>query len=101
MGMNDQRTLYCGNRHRRADGVPIGHSCRILAPEYLRAERLEEYGWAATLIERMPLVLHAGAADLRQAPGQPAEHEPTQARAIGSPSAPGPRAAFPSPGRSV
>ncbi len=70
--MNDQRTIYCGNRHRRADGVPIGHSCRILAPEYLRAERLEEYGWAATLLERMPLVLHPGAADLRQASGRAA-----------------------------
>jgi len=61
--MNDQRTIYCGNRHRTLDGVPVGHSCRVLAPEYLEAERLEEYGRAASVLERMPLILHLGVAE--------------------------------------
>ncbi|WP_242337744.1 MULTISPECIES: hypothetical protein [Anaeromyxobacter] len=88
--MNDQRTIYCGKRHRRADGVPVGHSCRILAPEYLRAERLEEYGWAAALLERMPIVLHAGAADLGQGRGGAPEHPRTAAlRPLDGSSGPG------------
>lgn len=61
--MNDQHTVYCGNRHRRLDGVPIGHSCRVLAPEFLAAERREEYGLAAAVLERMELVLHDGLVD--------------------------------------
>ncbi|HSD22153.1 MAG TPA: hypothetical protein VLC54_19030 [Anaeromyxobacter sp.] len=61
--MNDQRTIYCGARHRTTDGAPIAHNCRILAPEYLEAERLEEYGRAASVLERMPLILHPGVAE--------------------------------------
>jgi hypothetical protein len=68
-GMTSQRTLYCGNRHRTLDGVPLAHSCRVLAPEYLEAERREEYGRAASLLERMPLILHAGVAEAH--PGDP------------------------------
>jgi hypothetical protein len=63
--MNDQHTIYCGNLHRRLDGVPIAHSCRVLAPEYLEAERREEYGRAASILERMPLVLHPGTRDVQ------------------------------------
>lgn len=62
-GMTSQRTLYCGKPHRTLDGVPVAHSCRVLAPEYLEAERLEEYGRAASLLERMPLILHSGVAE--------------------------------------
>ena len=61
--MKAQHTIYCGKGHRTLDGVPVAHSCRVLAPEYLEAERREEYGRAASLLERMPLVLHPGVAE--------------------------------------
>lgn len=66
--MNAQHTLYCGRRHRRADGIPIAHPCRVLAPEFLRAERCEEYGLAAAVLEEMALVLHAGIPDTPESP---------------------------------
>jgi hypothetical protein len=59
----EQRTIYCGKRHRRSDGLPVAHACRILDPDYLEAERLEEYGRAVEVLERMPLVLHDGVAE--------------------------------------
>lgn len=61
--MNAQHTIYCGNRHRRRDGIPIAHACRILAPEFLEAERREEYGVAASVLEKMEVVLHGGVPD--------------------------------------
>jgi len=61
----EQITIYCGKRHRRSDGLPVAHACRILDPEFLEAERLEEYGRAVSVLERMPLVLHDGVADER------------------------------------
>lgn len=59
--MNEQWTIYCGKPHRTADGVPIGHACRVLPREYLEAERREEYGRAVDVLERAPLVLHVPA----------------------------------------
>ncbi len=56
--MTEQRTIYCGKPHRTADGVPIDHACRVLPRDYLEAERREEYGRAAAVLERAPLVLH-------------------------------------------
>jgi hypothetical protein len=61
--MVEQRTVYCGKVHRTADGVPVDHACRVLAPAFLEAERAEEYGRAADVLEEMPLVLHAGIAE--------------------------------------
>jgi hypothetical protein len=58
----EQTTIYCGKRHRRSDGLPVAHACRILDPDFLEAERLEEYGRAARVLERMPLLLHDGVA---------------------------------------
>lgn len=58
--MTEQRTIYCGKPHRKADGIPIDHACRVLFPEFLEAERWEEYGRAVQVLERMPLVLHEG-----------------------------------------
>ena len=58
--MNTQQTLYCGQRHRLADGVPIGHRCRVLAPAFLEAERKDAYDEAVDALEGMPLVLHPG-----------------------------------------
>jgi hypothetical protein len=78
--MNGQRTLYCGNRHRTADGVPVAHSCRVLTPEYLAAERREEYGRAASLLESMPLILHPGVGHTPDA--QPREPRPLSRVAI-------------------
>lgn len=60
--MNEQLTVYCGKPHRTADGVPVGHSCCILLPAFLEAERAEEYGRAADVLERMPIVFHPGIA---------------------------------------
>ncbi len=45
------------------DGAPVQHSCRVLDPAYLRAERAEEYGTAAALLQRMRLELHQGVED--------------------------------------
>jgi hypothetical protein len=56
----NQRTLYCGQIHRTGDGVPVAHACRVLDPDYLHAERTQDYGRAAALLEQMPLVLHGG-----------------------------------------
>jgi hypothetical protein len=56
----NQRTVYCGKLHRTEDGVPVEHACRVLAPEYLHAERAQEYGRAATILERMRMALHGG-----------------------------------------
>ncbi len=53
-------TIYCGKRHRATDGVPLAHACRILAPEFLEAERRCDFLRAADVIEAMPLVLHGG-----------------------------------------
>ncbi len=58
--MKFQRTIYCGKMHRTYDGVPVDHACRILDPAYLQAERTEEYGRAAALLEAMKLVRHGG-----------------------------------------
>ncbi len=54
------KTIYCGKKHRLSDGVPVGHACRILDPAYLRAERDQEYGTAARLLQGMRLELHGG-----------------------------------------
>lgn len=67
----NQRTLYCGKLHRTEDGVPVAHPCRVLDPDYLRAERTEDYGRAAALIERMRLVLHGGAFEASDAAPSP------------------------------
>jgi hypothetical protein len=61
--MRAQETLYCGKRHRIADGVPVGHRCRVLPPRFLEAERHEEFGRAVDVLERAPVVLHAGVDD--------------------------------------
>jgi hypothetical protein len=61
--MRAQQTVYCGKCHRTSDGAPIAHPCRILDPAFLAAEREEEYGRAATILERMRLVLHQGVSD--------------------------------------
>ena len=58
--MTEQRTLYCGKPHRKTDGVPIDHACRVLPPAFLEAERGEDYGRAADVLERVPIVLHRG-----------------------------------------
>lgn len=59
--MNGHReTIYCGKPHRLRDGAPVGHSCRLLDPAYLAAERDEDYGRAASILVLMPLVLHDG-----------------------------------------
>jgi hypothetical protein len=68
--MSEQRTVYCGRPHRKADGVPIDHACRVLFPAFLEAERAEEYGRAAEVLEDMPLVLHAGIARERRGGGR-------------------------------
>lgn len=67
----EQTTIYCGKRHRKADGLPVAHACRVLDPDFLEAERLEEYGRAARVLERMPLVLHDGVADERGRDSRP------------------------------
>ncbi len=54
------RTIYCDDLHRLDNGLPIGHACRVLDPEYLVAERDQEYSQAASLLESMPLTLHWG-----------------------------------------
>jgi hypothetical protein len=56
----NQRTIFCGKLHRTDDGVPVDHACRVLEPDYLRAERSEEYGRAAALLERMRVLRHDG-----------------------------------------
>jgi hypothetical protein len=56
----NQRTIFCGKLHRTKDGVPVAHACRVVEPDYLHAERAQEYGRAATLLERMRVVLHDG-----------------------------------------
>jgi hypothetical protein len=53
-------TIYCGRRHRTSDGVPVEHPCRLLDPEYLKAEHAKDYERAAEILERMPLILHGG-----------------------------------------
>lgn len=58
-----QQTVYCGKHHRTTDGVPLGHACRVLLPEFLEAERRLEYERAADVLEGMPLVLHDGVGD--------------------------------------
>ena len=58
--MSLQRSIYCGKLHRRADGLPINHACRVLDPAYLEAERREDYGRAAAVLDETPLVLHKG-----------------------------------------
>jgi hypothetical protein len=58
--MKDQLTIYCRRRHRIADGVPIAHSCRVLDPAFLEAERNDALGEAADVLDRMPVVLHPG-----------------------------------------
>lgn len=64
-----QRTVYCGRPHRKADGVPIDHPCRVLFPAFLEAERAEEYGRAADVLDEMPLVLHPGVASAARSAG--------------------------------
>lgn len=32
-------TLYCNKPHRLSDGQPVGHRCRVLPPEILKAEQ--------------------------------------------------------------
>jgi len=58
--MSTYVTLYCGESHRTSDGVPVEHSCRVLDPEYLKAERDKDYERAVELLERMPLILLDG-----------------------------------------
>ena len=55
-----QRTIYCGKPHRLVDGAPIGHSCRLLDPEFLTAEHDTDYLRAASILQNMRLVLHGG-----------------------------------------
>ena len=62
-------TIYCGRPHRTADGFPIGHTCRVLAPEYLAAERAKDYELALAILERMPLTLREGLPDESSATG--------------------------------
>jgi hypothetical protein len=63
-----QQTVYCGRPHRTSDGVPVGHACRVLLPEFLEAERRLEYERAVEVLEAMPIVLHVGVAG---GPGDP------------------------------
>jgi hypothetical protein len=58
--MPTYHTIYCGRRHRTSDGTPVEHSCRVLDPEYLKAERAKDYERAIELFERMPITLHDG-----------------------------------------
>lgn len=58
--MVEQLTIYCGKPHRTSDGVPVEHACRVLLPAFLEAERTEDFGRAADVLEGMPLVLHRG-----------------------------------------
>lgn len=51
--------------------MPVAHACRVLDPDYLRAERMQEYGRAAALMERMRLVLHGGTFEARDAAPSP------------------------------
>ncbi len=67
LGSQTQQTAYCGRRHRLDDGAPLNHACRVLAPEFLCAERDGCYELAASLLERMALELHPGAAQPRDA----------------------------------
>lgn len=43
-----------------SDGVPIGHACRVLSPEFLRAERAKECEHAIAALHEMPILLHDG-----------------------------------------
>jgi hypothetical protein len=58
--VSEHRSIYCGGVHRLHDGAPLGHACRVLDPDFLRAELDEEYASAAELLEIMPIVLHRG-----------------------------------------
>jgi hypothetical protein len=58
--VSEHRSIYCGGVHRLRDGAPLGHACRVLDPDFLRAELEEEYASAAELLEIMPIVLHRG-----------------------------------------
>ena len=53
-------TMYCGKHHRLSDGAPVDHSCRVLDPEYLQAERHHHYERAVAILQRMPIDLHRG-----------------------------------------
>ena len=57
-GMPTYLTIYCGRHHRISDGFPVKHSCRVLDPEYLKAEQIKDYDRASALLEQMPLILH-------------------------------------------
>jgi hypothetical protein len=58
--MNEQLTIYCGRRHRIADGAPIAHRCRLLSPAFLEAERNDAWDEAVDTLEGMPVILHPG-----------------------------------------
>jgi hypothetical protein len=62
------RTIYCGEPHRMADGLPVGHACRVLDPAFLLAERDEDLSRAVTLLELMPLLLHPGVPEATESP---------------------------------
>jgi hypothetical protein len=53
-------TIYCGQSHRISDGIPLEHSCRVLAPAFLAAERVKDFDRAIEILAQMPLTMHEG-----------------------------------------
>jgi hypothetical protein len=58
------RSGYCNKLHRLEDGIPISHKCRILNPEFLRAEKARDLETMLTVFERWEsITLHDGKPD--------------------------------------
>lgn len=52
--MNSYVTTYCNRAHRKSDGRPIGHECRILPVEALKAEMDGDFERACDILHKTP-----------------------------------------------
>jgi hypothetical protein len=54
-------STYCNHAHRKKDGKPMQHECRIIPPAALRAEQGEDYDLATTILgETRPVIMRHG-----------------------------------------